>query len=559
MNWPRMTGSWLWAGQNCLNKCKLPDSGDVLPEFTSRDALHMHNEAAVPFARVFNSLIKKARSLLRARASAPATILSSQAQTSLENSLLLILSSIFGQVLALRFSLYRFRNCRLAATTDKRSNRQFYDHFVDKILKDDLNCLFGEYPGLENLVTICLNQWAHAVSEFLERLVLDQTAIAEFFGGGHLGTVINIEPDLSDRHDGGRTVMAVQFSSGLRLVYKPKDLGSEEAYFSVLSWLTQNGAPLDFRILRILKRPGYGWVEYVEQRGCENVDEVRRYYRRAGQLLCIIFVLSGTDCHFDNLIACGEQPVLVDTEMLLQPTWAGEASGHGRTLLRTGLLPRTTADMYDWSGLGCVCDQPTFLRIPEWRQVNSDAMSLCFRSARLHPRTNVVVLGGTHVSPHDYVPYLVEGFRGMYGCILKNRRKLLEGQGPLTVLGEQKFRILARGTLEYLVMMSRTLSPKVLRLRSVPPIKFTNRSRFPGLEPWEIEALRQMDVPRFFVGGSAKSLRTPDGSDICAWSQSGFERVLSSIRNLSEADLTEQIHVIEFSWAFSALSQISPG
>lgn len=135
-----------------------------------------------------------------------------------------------------------------------------------------------------------------------------------------------MKTDLSDRHNGGRAVLALQFSSGLRLVYKPKDLGTDEAFFSILTWLNCNGAPLQFRTLRVLRKPGYGWQEFVEQRPCENDQDVRHYYLRAGQLLCVIYVLSGTDCHFDNLVACAEHPVLIDTETLFQPCAPADAA-----------------------------------------------------------------------------------------------------------------------------------------------------------------------------------------------------------------------------------------
>jgi lantibiotic modifying enzyme len=55
-------------------------------------------------------------------------------------------------------------------------------------------------------------------------------------------------------------------------------------------------------------------VEVVEYLPCQNQEEIKRYYQRAGQLLCLLYVLGANDCHNENLIACGEYPVLVDLE-----------------------------------------------------------------------------------------------------------------------------------------------------------------------------------------------------------------------------------------------------
>ena len=111
--------------------------------------------------------------------------------------------------------------------------------------------------------------------------------------------------------------MALTFASGRKLVYKPKDMGTEAAYHRLLAWLNERGAPLPFKVLEVLDRSTHGWVEFVEHLPCRDRDEARRYYERAGMLLCLFYVLEGTDCHYENIIASGEYPVLIDTETLM--------------------------------------------------------------------------------------------------------------------------------------------------------------------------------------------------------------------------------------------------
>ncbi len=521
--------------------------------------LDLGDRAAIPFAPLFYPLIEKARSRLRARGNNLSDSLSSNAQAILERSLLRTLSEICGQVIELGYSLFRFRHELFRVpSTQPTPSYELYDDFVEEICEGGLGRFFIEYPALESLVTVCTDQWITAVGEFLERLQADRTSIATFFGNNDPGAVVSVETDLSDRHDGGRSVIALQFASGLRLVYKPKDLGSEEVYSSILTWLNHNGAPLDFRTLRILKRNGYGWVEFVEQLPCQNPDEARLYYQRAGQLICVIYMLAGADCHFDNVIAAGEHPVLVDTEMLFQPNLACEGSGDKGSVLRTGLLPRPTVEECDFSGLGCVSDQKTRFRIPEWREANSDATILSFGAATVHASSNVPMLGHTPLSPLDYVDPIIKGFREMYLCMLGRCKQLLEPEGPLGGIAGQKVRILARGTPEYYLALSHVLHPKRLRIAGCPEIKLQNNSRFPLLEPLEVVALRQMNVPRFLVEASAKTFVPASEGKACAcFAQSGLEHVISQIKNLSEVHLGQQVKLIEFSLAISGLARIS--
>ena len=115
----------------------------------------------------------------------------------------------------------------------------------------------------------------------------------------------------------GTSVIALTFSSGLKLIYKPKDLSTEIIYFDLLSWFNQH-ISLKFKTLKIINRKNYGWVEFVECLPCKNKEEVNGYYTRTGHLLCIMYLMGGNDCHCENIIASGEYPVFIDLETLMQ-------------------------------------------------------------------------------------------------------------------------------------------------------------------------------------------------------------------------------------------------
>ena len=114
-------------------------------------------------------------------------------------------------------------------------------------------------------------------------------------------------------------MFALTFADGRRLIYKPKDMGIDVAYNGLLAWLNAAGAPATLRPLRVPDRHTHGWVEHVEAGPVLYRDAVTCDYQRAGALMCLIYTLQGTDCHASNLIAAGEDPVLVDCETLLAP------------------------------------------------------------------------------------------------------------------------------------------------------------------------------------------------------------------------------------------------
>ena len=108
------------------------------------------------------------------------------------------------------------------------------------------------------------------------------------------------------------------FESGLKLVYKPKDLGVEVVFNRFLDWCNQHTQSFRFQGGSGIRRgtATVGW-------NMLNICLVRmkplrqRFYQRSGILLCVIYALRGTDCHYENLIANGEHLVLIDMETLL--------------------------------------------------------------------------------------------------------------------------------------------------------------------------------------------------------------------------------------------------
>src|SRR5262249_30204048 len=152
------------------------------------------------------------------------------------------------------------------------------------------------------------------------------------------------------------------FADGRRLVYKPRSLELHQHFNAFVDWLNAKTA-LDIRTVRLLTQDGYGWLEYVVHEPCEDFAGVRRFYHRPGAPLALPDRLDGTDMHFENLIAAGDQPVLVDVETLFHPSHlpvtALSRDPAYRSLLgsvyRTALLPLLVSGEYgvaDVSGLG---------------------------------------------------------------------------------------------------------------------------------------------------------------------------------------------------------------
>jgi len=292
-------------------------AGELIGE---QDRRFLDPENPLPFEEVLTPFVILASQRCAAQAGVAYHLLSSEAHGRLQRHLLQSLAFYAGPTLYFVFALERIQQqSSLERLLASDHNRAFYQRFVAHMLQGQLARIFQEYAVLARLLATISDRWVEATVEFLQRLAADLPDLQHVFGGAAaLGSVSAVEAALSDPHRGRRSVISLTFSSGHRLVYKPKNLGLEEVYQHLLAWCNAQRAPLTFSILRVLNRSSYGWVEYVEHRPCEDQAAAQRYFQRAGMLLCLVYVLEGSDCHYDNLIAHGEHPLLVDLETLLQ-------------------------------------------------------------------------------------------------------------------------------------------------------------------------------------------------------------------------------------------------
>jgi type 2 lantibiotic biosynthesis protein LanM len=522
----------------------------------------------------------------------PLQLISEEAYLSLERSLIQMLSNLCSKTLDLEFSHFRpFGQTLLKVLEKETKSHAYYDAFVQELLQDGLLSFFQKYSVLGRLMATKVDLWVEATAEFLSRLEEDLPEIQKLFqqkrqssftaeeeelsnSNSRITKVTKITPALSDSHNRGRSVMALTFESGLKLIYKPKNLTSEVSYNQFLDWCNQRGVLLPFKVLKILNRGTHGWVEYVEQLSCQDEAAVQRFYQQAGMLLCVLYVLEGTDCHYENLIASGEYPVLIDVETLMhhdarifvgssEKTNASTEANQKflDSVLRTGLLPywqlKKGKIAYDVSGLGNLNYQKTSQRKLVWKFINTDDMHLGYDEIPVSIPQNVPTLNGAELSPNNYLDCLVEGFKQMYSFLIKQKEVLINENTPLTSFQSQPVRFIFRDTQIYFTVLEKTLSPDCLQNGVDRSIELDILSRaFLVAEnkpfAWsilhtELKAMEALDIPYFEASSDSDTLIFNDiGKSIeHFFKKPSYEKVIWRLRNLNKTDLAQQVALIQ--------------
>jgi type 2 lantibiotic biosynthesis protein LanM len=479
---------------------------------------------------------------------------------------------ILDRTLVLELNVARVQG-RLAGETPEDR----FGSFVALLARRDTRqALVDEYPVLARALVETLEAWVEVSLELLGRLAVDRMRLVEtFFRGVDPGPLAAIEGDAGDPHRGGRTVLILRFASGGRVVYKPRPLAVDAHFQELLGWLQENGLEEPLRRLAILDRGDYGWMEFVEACGCAGEDEVRRYHRRLGGLLAILHATEATDVHFENLIACGDQPVPIDLETLFHPRpphpdprRADERiASHAlsRSVLRIGLMPFRAGETDDFegidlSGVASVAGQPSPDRALLWERSGTDEM----HAVRLRPEMpggrNRPTLAGREIEAADYTGEMVRGFERSYRLLLRHRDELLRPGGPLDRFALDEVRVVLRPTRTYGLLLSESFHPDFLR-DALDRDRFFDRlwigvEENPALEhvvAAEHASLHAGDIPCFAarVGGTDLLVNgdgtSGDGTLPGFFAESALAAARARLASFSEEDLARQTMLLRLS------------
>lgn len=561
---------------------------DCAPDFADRGTEAHQTDGKeptpIPFRELLLPCVAVAQKLLRERCVergwVPDDFLSDSAIDGLRRPLLSSLSTISAQTFLDELSARRTagHNLLLSMTSPDPANAStdIYRSFVRDSLGDRYQVLFERYPVLARLVATKVCGYVDALEEFLCRFAADQDALAAGWPDLPQGSrkISELRMDVADVHAGGRTVIIVAFDTGQKIVYKPRSLGAEAAWFGLRTWCRERGLFRSDTDIRILERDGYGWMDFAEHRPCCDSEEVASFYHDAGTTLALLYVLGGTDFHWENLIASGPDPVLIDLETMMTPrlalTMQGQEDdeleeGFFDSVLRTGMLPNWTVDRrnggaVDISGLCGGVEGGSSVRRPVFRSVNTDDMHLVLAERTLPAQKNLPTLAGQAVKPGEYLPELLGAFGQAYRFLLQHREDLLTLNSLADGLRRVQLRHVYRATRIYATLLQRTYQPEFmgdgtdrsieLDVMSWNFLQDDSPSVLWPVASAEINSLEQMDVPVFHVDADELDLRPTDAAPIeDAFASFAWDLFLNRLARMDDADLQLQSGMIRGAFA----------
>jgi type 2 lantibiotic biosynthesis protein LanM len=467
---------------------------------------------------------------------------------------------LLHKTLVLEFNVFKAQNKLNGATPEERF-ADFTRQLKTKKVRDYIN---RDYPVLVRRLVEEADNWVHHSFQFVNRLAKDYDTIIHKLAEGDttkFGKFKSVAFGAGDTHRGGNSVAIVTFETGQKIVYKPRSLQIDAHFQNLLAWISEKSS-IDFKQIQVIQRDNYGWVEFVEHKNCQNTEGVKKYYERIGGYIALLYTLEATDFHYENIIANGEYPMLIDLESFFHPYFPIEGTetnqANEASVLRTGLLPirlslKEGETGMEVSGITDVEGQQGLMQVSVTEGLGSDNVRITKQAGHLSGGKNIPMLNGQKVKMTEEDVYSMKrGFEAVYSCFMTEKAALKD---VLKQFLEDEVRVLFRDTFVYVHLLNESLHPKVLRnglecerhfdwLWAVVPDYVLIKK----IIKYEKQSLLRGDVPLFSTNVNSRHLWYDDGQYIeNFFTETGFELVERKIDSLNETDLKKQVWLIEAS------------
>ena len=326
-----------------------------------------------------------------------------------------------------------------------------------------------------------------------------------------------------------------------------------------MTWVNLNIAS-DLKFAICLDKGEYGWSEFISYYQCNSDSDVDNFYCRLGMQLAILYILEGTDFHYENIIACGEHPVLIDLESLFRPhspilgTEANE--GIDSSVLKIGILPnqiRVGSEFPEVSGVSDADGQAGVMNRMHFFIDDEGDFQLVRSKGKLVGGQNVPRLDDRKIQPGKAnIESLKDGFRQVYRLFLSDRNAVKE---RVNCFKADMVRVIFRHTVAYTHLLDEAYHPMVMTSYD----KFDEHFKYLDLAisdyktielfvEHERRDLKNGDIPIFRCKNDDLDLITTSSHITKFFVKSGLCSVLDKIDRLSTSDLNRQLWLIDSSF-----------
>lgn len=476
---------------------------------------------------------------------------------------------------AIRCLITEIHYCKENGFLKGCDTREEYDYFNEHYFQNNNNLteFFKAYPSLEKTILRVINVYCNNIIQIMSRVKKDYKEInLKIFGEGKpFKSIISIK-QLGDMHVEGNSVFCLLLDNDEKIVYKPHSI----KYFDVFNYYLNEfyeKQGLETKKVKTLHMGGYGWVEYINQKPCTNKIDVQKYYQRLGVTLFLCYLMNNRDLHFENIIAYGEYPILIDLEAFdcdKRKSVGNTADNKAQRLLQNSVLNIGILPFYIENKMGKGVNLsgieaneqklPYFLPIIKSSKSSDIKIDYCRPLVKM--AKNTPLLNNDHIFAGDYTDNIVTGFSEAYSYAIKESEILLDGLKK-SIEGIE-CRCILRGTQQYQMLLNTSYWPELMVDGKERYMHILNTYNKENMDQ-DDKQIMLSEADSIFNGEIPYFMFKPD--DTCLYLSSGRKvkkffgdtilgQLEKKVKDLSTKDRNQQIRFIKQTMALAQTSHL---
>lgn len=446
---------------------------------------------------------------------------------------------------------------------DSACEYEYYQkHFLSK--PEYIETLQDYYPVMFRCLMEVIDMSADLYSRMCQRFNEDLDEInRHFYPGSPASEIVVADGKMADTHRNGQSVQKLVLDNGETLIYKPHSVKNETVFAEMVHWIYDK-CKEEYQEYGILDKKEYGWCQFVEYRSCTSMEELQNYYRKLGMNLFTAYFLGTGDLHFENLIANGADPVIVDVETLTkmpQKLQSSDVNGQIRKNLEHSVLYLGLLPFYSWdrngngvniSAVSGTAGQVAQVKVPRLVNQRTADMHIEYQNPVMEGSSNLALLNGKFAEPTLFAVELEEGFEKAYRAVLQDKEAYFD---LIQAVLKTQSRYLVRDTQQYGMALMSSYHPdflsdgveRELSLMSLYEGKTEEEKDRLTVES-EMEELLKGDIPYFYYDAHSTSLHGGSGREIPEYFETTIMEYLEKrLWSLDERDLQMQKKYIQMS------------
>ncbi|RIL41016.1 type 2 lantipeptide synthetase LanM [Staphylococcus gallinarum] len=449
---------------------------------------------------------------------------------------------------------------------EKENDLSFFDYLLVHLNNNENKYkLLEKVPVLaRNIVEITENHITY-IKEIIERYIIDYIDIRKEFFEGKIVKLDSINIGQGDTHKSGRSVAILNFQNNEKLVYKPRSLSIDIGYNEFLKWLNTKEIKHKIKIITSINKKHYGWQRYVENDECQTNEQVEHYYYRMGVLIGVLFTLNSTDMHYENIIANGEFPEIVDLETIISNNiyHSSEDNFTLKTILNTilGSGVTNTGNLFsenidtDISALTGIPKQKSKKIKNSIIKYSEDGNpELDFKYFETKEQKNLVKVNGEWMNPFDYIESLKNGLSDYLNIVEKEKKYLIDEIIDFCFY-DSFIRIVPRASQTYSSFLNASYHPKYLMSGIDKEFLYellwnvcTQEPKMKKLVNSEVIDLLNNDIPYFFTKTNSLDLYNSKNLNLgCLYTKTALEIIKEKVNQMDRKSITIQLKLLELS------------